>query len=90
MKRLKTMTALSAMLLVLFLTSCAEPIPDPMGPIVRLPPESVFKPCDQPKLAGSTWGDIGAQALTLQTALSICAGQVDTLNAWREGINEAK
>ncbi|WP_418947774.1 hypothetical protein [Serratia rubidaea] len=77
-------TAPAALLLVLFLTSCAEPIPDPLGPIVRLPPESVFKPCDQPKLAGSTWGDIGAHALALQTALSLCAGQVETLNKWRQ------
>ncbi|UJD80102.1 hypothetical protein FS595_10490 [Serratia rubidaea] len=57
---------------------------DPPEPIVRLPPESVFKPCEQPQLAGRAWGDIGAHALALQTALSICAGQIDTLNAWRD------
>ncbi|ENG5919438.1 hypothetical protein ABUV01_000519 [Serratia marcescens] len=48
-----------------------------------LPPESVFNPCEQPKLQGDTWGDIGSHALALQTALSICAGQVATLNQWR-------
>ncbi|MDK1706848.1 hypothetical protein QOM18_00795 [Serratia marcescens] len=48
------------------------------------PPESVFTPCEQPKLQGDTWGDIGSHALALQTALSICAGQVATLNQWRE------
>ncbi|HAU5648005.1 TPA: hypothetical protein JD336_18920 [Serratia marcescens] len=52
--------------------------------MVLLPPESVFTPCEQPKLQGETWGDIGSHALALQTALSICAGQVATLNQWRE------
>ncbi|WP_213873282.1 Rz1-like lysis system protein LysC [Serratia marcescens] len=51
------------------------------------PPESVFTPCEQPKLQGDTWGDIGSHALALQTALSICAGQVETLNAWRQGVD---
>ncbi|WP_422052607.1 Rz1-like lysis system protein LysC [Serratia plymuthica] len=73
------------MLLVLCLTSCTERIPTPPAPIVLLPPESVFKPCEQPMLQGDTWGDIGSHALALQTALSICAGQVATLNQWREG-----
>lgn len=31
-----------------------------------------------------TWGDIGAHALALQTALSICADQVATLSQWRQ------
>ncbi|MGE6766876.1 Rz1-like lysis system protein LysC [Serratia sp. NPDC071084] len=74
------------MLLALSLTSCAEQIPPQPVPIVLLPPESVFKACEQPQLAGSTWGDIGAHALALQTALSICAGQVDTLNQWRASV----
>ncbi|MHC6129166.1 Rz1-like lysis system protein LysC, partial [Serratia marcescens] len=26
------------------------------------PPESVFTPCEQPKLQGDTWGDIGSHA----------------------------
>ncbi|WP_446026679.1 Rz1-like lysis system protein LysC [Erwinia pyrifoliae] len=49
-----------------------------------MPPESVFKPCEIPTLQGDTWGDIGSHALALQTALSICAGQVATLNQWWE------
>lgn len=56
----------------------------PPAPIFLLPPESVFKPCEQPTLQGDTWGDIGSHALALQTSLSICAGQVATLNQWRE------
>ncbi|WP_308317829.1 MULTISPECIES: Rz1-like lysis system protein LysC [Serratia] len=52
------------------------------------PPESVFTPCEQPKLQGDTWGDIGSHALALQTALSICAGQVATLNQWRVAVEE--
>ncbi|WP_425271605.1 Rz1-like lysis system protein LysC [Serratia odorifera] len=62
-------------------------MPMPPEPIVMLPPESVFKPCEQPQLTGSTWGDIGSHALALQTALSICAGQVATLNQWRQRID---
>ncbi|MCS4265923.1 hypothetical protein [Serratia sp. BIGb0163] len=49
-----------------------------------LPPESVFIPCEQPTLQGDTWGDALSYALALQTALSVCAGQVATLNQWRE------
>ncbi|WP_419722354.1 Rz1-like lysis system protein LysC [Serratia liquefaciens] len=75
---------ITALLLVLCLTSCAERIPAPPEPIVLLPPESVFKRCEQPTLQGDTWGDIGSHALALQTALSICAGQVSILNQWRE------
>jgi hypothetical protein len=36
-----------------------------------------------PTLHGDTWGDIGIYTLALKTALSICAGQVATLNQWR-------
>jgi hypothetical protein len=49
-----------------------------------LPPESVFKTCEQPTLQGDTWGDALSYTLALQTALSICTGQVATLNQWRE------
>ncbi|AQT55391.1 hypothetical protein AR325_26465 [Serratia marcescens] len=59
-------------------------MPPPPKPIVLLPPESVFRLCERPTLQGNTWGDIGSYALALQTALSICAGQVVTLNQWRE------
>ncbi|PNK89116.1 hypothetical protein CEQ31_005055 [Serratia odorifera] len=68
------------------MTSCAERISASPAPIVMLPPETVFAPCEQPQLAGSTWGDIGSHALALQTALSICAGQVATLNQWRASV----
>ncbi|WP_424838041.1 Rz1-like lysis system protein LysC [Serratia inhibens] len=84
--RSRTMSVPAAMLLVLCSTSCAERIPTPPAPIVLLPPESVFKPCEQPMLQGDTWGDIGSHALALQTALSICAGQVSTLNQWRAAL----
>ncbi|WP_436411335.1 Rz1-like lysis system protein LysC [Serratia marcescens] len=77
-------------LLVLLSASCAERIPTPPVPIVLLPPESVFKPCEAPTLQGDTWGNIGSHALALQTALSICAGQVATLNQWRESIKREK
>ncbi|WP_455678431.1 Rz1-like lysis system protein LysC [Serratia liquefaciens] len=49
-----------------------------------LPPESVFTPCEQPKLLGNTWGGALNYTLELQTALNICAGQVETLNKWRK------
>ncbi|WP_455872143.1 Rz1-like lysis system protein LysC [Serratia proteamaculans] len=71
---------------MLFLSSCAERIPTPPAPIVLLPPESVFKLCEQPTLQGDTWGDAGSYSLALKIALSICAGQVATLNLWRNGV----
>jgi len=45
---------------------------------------SYLMPCDQPLLQGDTWGDVVSYTLGLQTALSICAGQVATLNQWRK------
>ncbi|HIE1061356.1 TPA: Rz1-like lysis system protein LysC [Serratia marcescens] len=80
------MSVVGALLLPLLLSSCAKRTPPPPVPLVLLPPESVFTPCEQPKLQGDTWGDIGSHALALQTALSICAGQIETLNDWRRGI----
>ncbi|MEL5516586.1 Rz1-like lysis system protein LysC [Serratia bockelmannii] len=75
--------------LPLLLSSCSK---TPLAPqqIVLLPPESVFTPCEQPSLQGDTWGDAVSYTLTLQTALSICAGQVATLNQWRESIGREK
>ncbi|WP_392586869.1 Rz1-like lysis system protein LysC [Serratia ureilytica] len=69
--------------LPLLLSSCSKAPPAPQQ-IVLLPPESVFTPCEQPELQGNTWGDAVGYALSLKTALSICAGQVATLNQWRE------
>ncbi|QDI21328.1 hypothetical protein FBF86_18790 [Serratia marcescens] len=63
------------------MSSCARPPPPQAGPL--LPPESVFAPCEQPQLQGETWGDAVSYTLALQTSLHICAGQVETLNAWR-------
>ncbi|WP_442537112.1 Rz1-like lysis system protein LysC [Serratia sp. CY80841] len=83
---LKMTSVPAALFLPLLLASCAERTPPPPAPIVLLPPESVFTPCEQPKLKGDTWGDIGSHALALQTALLICAGQIETLNDWRRGI----
>ncbi|HAV5983494.1 MULTISPECIES: Rz1-like lysis system protein LysC [Serratia] len=67
-------SVVGALLLALFLASCAERTQQPPVPLVLLPPESVFTPCEQPKLQGETWGDIGSHSLALQTALLICAG----------------
>ncbi|MBN5232461.1 hypothetical protein JY446_24340 [Serratia marcescens] len=50
----------------------------------------MFNPCEQPELQGNTWGDAVSYTLALQTALSICAGQVTTLNQWRESIGREK
>ncbi|WP_456320596.1 Rz1-like lysis system protein LysC [Serratia liquefaciens] len=87
--RSKTTNVLLSACLMLFLSSCAERIPAPPVPIVLLPPESVFKPCEQPTLHGETWGDAGSYSLALKTALSICAGQVATLNQWRNTVGLA-
>ncbi|WP_455769522.1 Rz1-like lysis system protein LysC [Serratia liquefaciens] len=84
--RSKTTNVLLSACLMLFLSSCAERIPMRPAPIVLLPPESVFKPCEQPTLQGDTWGDAGSYSLALKTALSICSGQVTTLNQWRSTI----
>ncbi|WP_236668216.1 Rz1-like lysis system protein LysC [Serratia marcescens] len=75
-------SALAALLLPLLLASCAERTSPP--PLVLFPPETVFTPCEQPKLQGETWGDIGSHALALQTALSICAVQIEMLRNWRD------
>ncbi|MDT0207211.1 Rz1-like lysis system protein LysC [Serratia marcescens] len=72
-----------ALCLPLLLSSCSRTPPAPQQ-IVLLPPESVFTPCENPQLQGNTWGDAMSYTLSLQTALSICAGQVATLNQWRE------
>ncbi|AYO37427.1 hypothetical protein EBA31_09045 [Serratia sp. P2ACOL2] len=55
-----------------------------------LPPESVFAPCEQPQLQGDTWGGALSYTLALQTALSICAGQVVTLIQWRQSLHHDK
>ncbi|MGQ6057554.1 Rz1-like lysis system protein LysC, partial [Serratia sp. IR-2025] len=44
-------------------------------------------PCEQPELQGNTWGDAVSYTLALQTALSICAGQVETFNVWRQAVD---
>ncbi|WP_241167857.1 MULTISPECIES: Rz1-like lysis system protein LysC [Serratia] len=73
--------------LPLLLSSCSRTPPAPQQ-IVLLPPESVFTPCEQPELQGNTWGDAASYALALQTALSICTGQVVTLNKWRVSVGK--
>ncbi|CAH3665002.1 MULTISPECIES: Rz1-like lysis system protein LysC [Serratia] len=72
--------------LPLLLSSCSRTPPAPQQ-IVLLPPESVFTPCEQPILQGDTWGDAVSYTLSLKTALSICAGQVETLNVWRQAVD---
>lgn len=37
-------------------------------------------------MAGDTWGDAVSYSLALQTALHICATQVEILNVWRSGL----
>ncbi|WP_261127045.1 Rz1-like lysis system protein LysC [Serratia marcescens] len=86
---LKATNVVIVLCLPLLLSSCSRTPPAPQ-PIALSPPESVFTPCEQPKLQGDTWGDIGSYALALQTALSICAGQVATLNVWRQGVQHDK
>ncbi|WP_241972080.1 Rz1-like lysis system protein LysC [Serratia odorifera] len=71
---------------MLLLSSCARTQNPAPQQVVLLPPESVFTPCEQPLLSGDTWGDALSYTLALQTALSICAGQVATLNQWRVSI----
>ncbi|QDI18321.1 hypothetical protein FBF86_10210 [Serratia marcescens] len=67
------------------LSSCSRTPPAPPQ-IILLPPETVFTTCEQPELQGNTWGDAVSYTLSLKTALSICAGQVQTLNEWRSSI----
>ncbi|HIF4819300.1 Rz1-like lysis system protein LysC [Serratia marcescens] len=69
---------------MLSLSSCSKTPPSAPEQLISLPPETVFTPCQQPELQGNTWGDAVSYTLALQTALSICAGQVDTLNQWRD------
>ncbi|WP_241173934.1 Rz1-like lysis system protein LysC [Serratia marcescens] len=87
MKRLKTIPALLSLCLPLLLSSCSRTPPAPQQ-VVLLPPESVFSPCEQPKLQGNTWGDAASYALALQTALSMCTGKVVTLNKWRASVGK--
>ncbi|ENZ3704427.1 Rz1-like lysis system protein LysC [Serratia marcescens] len=75
--------------LPLLLSSCSRTLPTPQQ-VVLLPPESVFTPCEQPSLQGDTWGDAVSYALKLQTAFSICAGQVETLQKWRSVIHNGE
>ncbi|MFK8871785.1 Rz1-like lysis system protein LysC [Serratia sarumanii] len=69
---------------MLSLSSCSKTPPSAPEQLISLPPETVFTPCQQPEMRGNTWGDAVSYTLALQTALSICAGQVATLNQWRE------
>ncbi|WP_314732807.1 Rz1-like lysis system protein LysC [Serratia entomophila] len=85
MKHLKTTSVAIVLCLPLLLTSCSKTPPAPEQ-VVLLPPESVFTPCEQPELQGDTWGDALSYTLSLKTALSICAGQVATLNQWRASV----
>ncbi|WP_425347516.1 Rz1-like lysis system protein LysC [Serratia fonticola] len=84
------MIAPSAICLALLLSSCSRtqnPVPQP---VVLLPPESVFTPCERPILQGATWGDALSYTLALQTSLQICASQVFTLIQWRTGATKNK
>ncbi|WP_455750145.1 Rz1-like lysis system protein LysC [Serratia proteamaculans] len=88
MKRLKTIPALLSLCLPLLLTSCSKTPPLSPEQVISLPPETVFRPCEQPELQGNTWGDALSYTLALQTSLQICAGQVDTLNQWRKSVKK--
>ncbi|WP_326763829.1 MULTISPECIES: Rz1-like lysis system protein LysC [Serratia] len=83
------MPVLVSLCLPLLLSSCSRGQSAPQQ-IVLLPPESVFTLCENPQLQGNTWGDAVSYTLSLQTALSICAGQVETLNIWREELKSGK
>ena len=58
------------------------------GAVNPLSPESAFTLCEQPEMAGDTWGDAVSYTLALQTSLKICAGRIATLNARRAGLLE--
>ncbi|HID9894799.1 TPA: Rz1-like lysis system protein LysC [Serratia marcescens] len=88
MKRLKTIPALVSFCLPLCLSSCARTLAPPPAPLILFPPESAFTLCEQPEMAGDTWGDAVSYTLALQTSLKICAGRIATLNAWRAGLLE--
>ncbi|MGQ5983208.1 Rz1-like lysis system protein LysC [Serratia marcescens] len=75
--------------LPLLLSSCSKTPPAPQQ-IVLLPPESVFTSCERPNLEGDTWGDAVSYTLRLQTALGICAGQVEILQEWRQVIHNGE
>ncbi|WP_342093856.1 Rz1-like lysis system protein LysC [Serratia bockelmannii] len=89
MKHLKTTNVGIVLCLPLLLSSCSRTPPAPQQ-VVLLPPESVFATCEQPEMQGNTWGDAVSYTLSLKTALSMCAGQVATLNQWRESIGREK
>ncbi|MGI0465455.1 MULTISPECIES: Rz1-like lysis system protein LysC [Serratia] len=88
MKRLKTIPALVSLCLPLCLSSCSRPTAHQPAPLILFPPESVFTLCEQPEMAGDTWGEAVSYTLALQTSLKICAGRIATLNAWRAGLLE--
>ncbi|HID9644387.1 Rz1-like lysis system protein LysC [Serratia bockelmannii] len=79
---LKATNVATVLCLPLLLSSCTR-TPVPPQQVVLFPPESAFTPCGQPQLHGDTWGDALSYTLALQTALSVCASQVTTLNQWR-------
>ncbi|WP_446692692.1 Rz1-like lysis system protein LysC [Serratia aquatilis] len=83
------MIAPSAICLALLLSSCSHsPLPRVPKPLILLPPETVFTPCKRPVLQGTTWGDAVSYTLQLKAALMICAGQVNTLNIWKNGLEK--
>ncbi|WP_438272619.1 Rz1-like lysis system protein LysC [Serratia fonticola] len=84
------MNALSAICLVLLLTSCSKAPSQVPETVVLLPPESTFTPCKRPMLQGNTWGDAVSYTLALKSALQICAGQIVTLNVWRESLSQVR
>ncbi|TPW41500.1 hypothetical protein FKM52_13875 [Mixta tenebrionis] len=51
--------------------------------MLRLPPETLFQPCEQPLFMGKSWGDAVSYSLQLQHSLKICAGRIDRLIEWR-------
>ena len=51
-------------------------------------PEVSFHSMRAARAAGQYLGDAVSYTLALQTALSICAGQVATLNQWRVAVEE--
>ncbi|WP_422396487.1 Rz1-like lysis system protein LysC [Serratia marcescens] len=80
------MPVLLSLCLPLCLSSCARTPAQPPAPLILLPPESVFTLCEQPEMTGDSWGDAVSYTLALQTALHICATQVEILNVWRSGL----
>ncbi|WP_425280991.1 Rz1-like lysis system protein LysC [Mixta intestinalis] len=83
--RSKPILVLLSLCQILLLSSCAQrPL---SAPLLRLPPETLFQPCEQPLFTGKSWGDAVSYSLQLQHSLKICAERIDRLIEWRRQVS---